>query len=203
MRLGNSFGNNKGKKYFIRGKHDVNNDIVYADKAERFNKWFAGHYYEIYRFMCDKNIMNEDAMNDTYVRMYEIILYSGLEVKDYKSYFIRSFYTNHINDSMKQNRYCELNPNFDRADMDTEHYLELEKKQKKLEDDIFGYIYNSYNIHEFELFKMYVTLKPAINYNSLADITNLKAHEIQRTISKIKKDLRRNKEFEKRRKEVM
>lgn len=104
---------------------------------------------------------------------------------------------------MRNNRYTQLLPNFDRSDTDVEYFVEQEAKQKKLESDIFGYIYNNYNIRDFELFKMYITLKPAVNYLSLSNITGLKAHNIQRTISKIKKDIRHNREFDKRCKEVL
>lgn len=203
MILGNSFGKNKGKKYFIRGKHDKNPDTLYAEKAEKFNTWFSQNYSKLVQALKDKYIFDDDTVNDTYIRVYENILFCGIKIECYKSYFFRSYYTNYVNDSIKNNRYTQLLPNFDRSDTDTEYFVDLEAKQKKLESDIFGYIYSNYDIRDFELFKMYITLKPAVNYLSLSNITGLKAHNIQRTISKIKKDIRRNREFDKRCREVL
>lgn len=202
MILGNSFGKNKGKKYFIRRKHNHNPDILHAEEAERFNEWFGRNYLALMQDLKSKYAYGEDAMNDTYIRMYESILYSGLEINDYKSYFFRSYYTNYVNDSMRNNRYTPLLPNFDKSDTDSEYFAEIEAKQQKLENDIFNYIYSNYDIRDFELFKMYITLKPAVNYISLADITGVKLHNVQRIIAKIKKDIRRNHDFSRRWRDV-
>lgn len=203
MILGNSFGKNKGKKYFIRGKHDQNPDVLYAEKAEAFNEWFSRNYNALAQALQNKYALSDDALNDTYIRMYESILYCGLDIKDYKSYFFRSYYTNYVNDSVKNSRYIQLLPNYDKSDTDSEYFMEMEMKQKRLESDIFAYIYENYDIRDFELFKMYISLKPAINYTSLAEITGLKSHNIQRTISKIKKDVRRHHDFARRHKEAV
>ena len=58
MILGNSFGKNKGKKYFIRGKHDQNPDILYAEKAETFNTWFGQNYNTLLQTLKDKYIFD-------------------------------------------------------------------------------------------------------------------------------------------------
>jgi len=203
MILGNSFGKNKGKKYFIKGKHDQNPDILYAEKAEEFNTWFGRNYTALVKLLKDKYMFDDDTVNDTYIKMYENILFCGIEIACYKSYFFRSYYTNYVNGSMKSNRYVSLLPGLEKPDTDTEYFMEIEAKQKKLESDIIDYIYSNYDIRDFELFKMYISLKPAVNYISLAGITGLKSHNIQRTISRIKKDIRKNREFDRRRKEVL
>lgn len=203
MILGNSFGKNRGKKYFVRNRDEQNADLLYAEKAEDFNRWFARSHNQLIPALRDKNIYNSDTFNDTYLRIYETILFQGLNVLDYKSYFIRSYYTNYINGSVRENRYCDLLPNFDVSDSDKEFYQELEAKQKLLEQDILNYVYLRYKLREFELFKMYVTLKPAVNYTTLSEITGVMAYTIQRIVSKIKKDIQDNQEFTKRRREVM
>ncbi|MFV0468490.1 MAG: hypothetical protein ACK5MK_06140, partial [Dysgonomonas sp.] len=63
-------------------------------------------------------------------------------------------------------------------------------------------VYANYDLREFELFKMYVSLKPAVNYDSLSEITQVKAYSIQRIVSKIKKDIQENQDFFRRWKEV-
>lgn len=193
MILGNSFGKNKGKKYLVRSKINGDTDALYADKTERFSIWFGENYDDIVRFLCSKQMYNEDAVNETYLRMYESILFTGLKIEDYKSYFMRSFYTNFINSSMRNSRYCTLAPTFDRSDAEDGYFAEMIVKQQQFEENIFNYVYARYDIHEFELFKMYISLKPAVNYYSLAQITGVKAHNIQRMISKIKKDIQENK----------
>ncbi|GAB6007473.1 hypothetical protein [Dysgonomonas reticulitermitis] len=202
MILGNSFGKNKGKKYFMRERDMDSVDCLYAEMAEDFNRWFDRDHKSVERQLIGKRVYDVDILNDTYLKIYDIVLFSGLKIKDYKSYFIRSYFTNCINGSMKENRYCELQPNFDRSDMDVEHLVELDRQQKQLEDDIFSYVYANYNLREFELFKMYVSLKPAVNYDSLAEITQVKAYSIQRIVSKIKKDIQENPGFFRRWKEV-
>lgn len=193
MILGNTFGKNKGKKYLVRSKIDAATDALYADRAEQFNEWFGQHYNEIVRFLRSKQMYNEDAVNETYLRMYECILYAGLEIEDYKSYFMRSFYTNFVNSSMHNNRYSTLTPNYDRSDAEDGSFAEMIMEQQRFEENILNYIYARYDIREFELFKMYISLKPAVNYYSLAEITGIKVHNIQRTISRIKKDVQKNK----------
>lgn len=202
MILGNSFGKNKGKKYFIRGKHDKKPDIMYAEEAEKFNTWFGQNYSSLIQSLQDKNIYYDDSVNDTYIRIYEGVLYCGIDIECYMSYFFRSYYTNYVNDCIKNNRYTQLLPNFDKSDNNDEYFIELETKQKELETDIFNYIFTNYDIREFELFKMYMTLKPAVNYASLSNITGLKEHRIQYTISKIKKDICCHHDFIKRYREV-
>lgn len=200
MILGNSNGKNKGKKY--RSSKEVV-DMVYALKAEDFNEWFSVSYNKLVAFLLNKNAFDNDTMTETYMKMYESILNTGLEIKDYKSYFFRAYYTNHINGKVKENRYCELLPNFDRQDSDTESLLDMYHRQKQLEDNVFGYIYENYELQEFEIFKMYVSLKPAVNYSTLSEMTGIKSHLIQRIVSKIKKDIRQNEAFVKQRQEAM
>lgn len=202
MILGNSFGKNKGKKYFIRERDMDSIDYLYAGLAEDFNQWFERGQQSVVSQLKGKRVYDPDTFNDTYLKIYDIILFSGLKVQDYKSYFIRSYFTNCINGSVKENRYCDLHPNYDVSDTDSSQLVELDQQQKKLEDDILSYVYANYDLREFELFKMYVSLKPAVNYDSLAAITHVKAYSIQRIVSKIKKDLQDNADFVRRWKEV-
>lgn len=197
MILGNSNGNNKGKKYLR--KNEI--DIVFAERADHFNNWFSKNYNALKNKLIEVGIFDEDIFNDTYYNVYEKILLSDLQINSYMGYLMRAYYTNHILIRSKEKRYCELV--FDREDTDSDYFSELEEKSKQLETDIFNYIYSKYNIRDFELFKMYMSLKPAVNYSTLAKITGLKSHNIQRIISKIKKDIRNNKEFAKRRKELL
>lgn len=202
MRLGNSKGNNTGKKYIMRDKLGKEPAPEGASKAFQFSNWFTKTYTSLACELKGKLIFDDDTLSETFLRIYENILYTAMDLQDYRSYFMRSYFTNYVQASMKNNRYCSLPIYYDRADNAT-YSMEMEMQQKKLEEDIFTYVYERYDVREFELFKMYVSLKPAVNYYILADITKLKAHQIQATVSKIKKDIRRNKVFVQRRKELM
>lgn len=192
-------GGNKGKKYIRKCKIDS----VYAARAEDFNLWFSQNIKEIEEYFTIRYMFDYDVFSDCFLAIYENILFSGIEIKNYASHF-RSSYYRRLGDSKEmQNRYCELLPNYDKSDIDNNFFDEIEVKAKELESDIFGYIYSKYDVRDFELFKMYMSLKPAVNYDTLAQITKLKAHNIQRTISKIKKDIRDNKDFANRRKEIL
>lgn len=204
MRLGNSNKQNTGKKYIIRGKNDTHYKESDLKKANSFNEWFGNNYHILRSKIQKHTILNEDAFNATYIRVYEAILYSGLIVNNgYEGYFFRAYFTNKMQSNINQSRYCELFPDYDIEEINYGYYLEIEDKQKQLETDIFNYIYKNYDIRDFELFKMYMSLKPAVNYSALAEITRLKEHTIQRAISKIKKDILSNNEFIKRRKELL
>jgi len=199
MRLGNSNGNNKGKKYLR--KEEI--DEVFAVKAEDFNKWMSSNYRSVVRFLKEKSIFDEDVFSDTYEKMYDKILYSDIEGSDYRSYLQRAYYTNYINSRVQGNRFAELLPVHEKDNMDTEYFVEMEIKQAKLEADIMSHIYSNYELREYEIFRMYVNLKPAVNYKTLADITGLKYHHVQTIVAKIKIDIQNNKEFAKRRRELL
>lgn len=193
--LGNSKRQNKGKKYIK--KDDI--DLVYAEEAEHFNNWFANKYNVIVEFIKNNDILDKDILHKTYCNVYDKILSSGIDGNDYMPYFRRAYFTNFINTQKKESRYCELLLNTDKEDNDITYFSEIEEKQKRLEQDIINYIYINYSLRDFELFKMYMNLKPAINYISLSKITGVMPYTIQRTISKIKKDISNNTEFLKRR----
>lgn len=190
---------NKGKTY--ARKADI--DAVFAEKAEEFNSWFKSNSKELVSYLTGKNYYDCDSFNEAYLKIYDLILFSGIEIGNYKAYYLRSYFTLLQDVKVYQNRFCELLPNADKADLETDYIYQLEAEIRCLENDIFQYIYSKYDLQDFELFKMYVSLKPAVNYVTLAKITGVKSHNIQRIISKIKKDIRSNKEFTKRRKELL
>lgn len=204
MKLGNSNGNNKGKRYFVRGRDDQNLDLVYAEKAELFTAWFAKNMMAAKVQLLNKGTYDDDTFNDTYLRMYEIVLYTGREIRDYASYFHRAYFTNLIQGSMSENKYCELYANYDvEEDENSDFFEEVDLKNRMLSDDIMTYVYDRYDIQEFEIFKMYMNLKPAINYHALAKMTNKKYHVIQRLISKIVQDVKENTHFVVRRRHLV
>lgn len=195
MILGNSRGNNTGKKYFLRVyKSKTKPTPENQQAAKEFTNWYGENYQSILTELIQKHIYDDDMVGETFFRIYDKILYSGLRILENRAYFMRAYYTNLIQESIDQKRYSTFSPYFD--DIDTEPYNpDLDLERQRLELDIFTYVYRHYRTQEFELFKMYMSLKPAINYETLSEITNLKRHRIQSIISRIKKDVCSNREF--------
>lgn len=203
MRLGNSKGNNTGKKYFKRGKHDQHEPIPeHIYKANEFNKWFSMNYQEIANFLKTKSIYNEDVFNTTFMRISEKLLFAGPIIKDYKAYFHRSYFTNYILEKEKEKRYIPLPLYENKNEVHHINPMEYENNCQQLEKDILEYVHNNYKSNEFEIFRVYTTSESKINYQQLSEISHTKTHSIQRIISKIIKDLRSNKEFINRYREI-
>lgn len=203
MKLGNSNGNNKGKRYFVRGRDDLDIDQVYAEEAERFAQWFAQNMGATRRQLVGKGCYDGEVLSETYLRIYEIILYTGRHIVDYASYFHRAYFTNSIQLASKENRYLDLFDNYDvEEDNDADYWEEVEAVNQSLNADIMDYVYHKYELHEFELFKMYVSLKPAITYQQLADMTNGKYSTVRKMIAGVIKDVKTNPSFACRRRQV-
>jgi len=198
MRLGNTAGKNKGKKYLkIKGNEEIT--AANQAKADHFKYWFGENYMKLRRELIQKDTFDEDILNETFLRIHDKILYGGLVIKDYKAYFHRAFFTNFmqvtINIAKRMLASIDGHDTIDDEDDDTELYMSKEK----LQDDILGYVFNRYPVRDFELFKMYISLKPAINYAELSKITAISQSRISETISKIRKDIQKDKSFCRRR----
>lgn len=202
MKLGNSGANNKGKKY-IKIKPGAVVTLENQNKADNFKKWFGSSYPRLQTELINKDTYDEDVLNDTFLRIYDKIQFGGLEIADYKAYFHRAFFTNfmQINIQSSQCNTVSLD-NYDKID-EVENDEELIKSKCKLENDIFDFVYSRYPIHEFELFKMYVRLKPAINYADLSAITSISQSRISEIISKIRRDICKQNNFSERRKSTL
>lgn len=198
MKLGNSGANNKGKKY-LKIKEGAVATPENEAKAERFALWFGQWYTRLQMELKRKDTYDEDMMNDTFIRIYDKIRFGGIDILDYKAYFHRAFFTNFMQRVISESQGSEVAlSGYDMAD-DTDTDEELIRYKLSLENDIFDYIYNKYPVHQFELFKMYVRLKPAINYTELAKITEVSVSTISDVISKIRRDVCRQHDFRERR----
>lgn len=202
MKLGNSGANNKGKKYIkIRPGAVATPENQY--KADLFKQWFGQMYQRIQTELINKDTYDQDTLNDTFLRIYDKIRFGGLEIKDYKAYFHRAFFTNFmqltINESQALTTPLENQDKIDESQDDSE----LIAYKMQLEQDIFDYVYQKYSVHEFELFKMYMSLKPAINYAQLSLITSISQSRISEIISKIRRDVCHHKDFKFRRKNTL
>lgn len=168
----------------------MNNNITH------FNNWFEQDYHNLQRKLKRKNCYNEDVFNETYLRMYEAINRNAT-VSNYQSYFIRSYYCNNIQHRIEGNKYCSLSidPEIHKKTNKETNLKDLETQNQALENEVMSFVYDNFELQEFELFKMYFNLKPAINYKTLSEITHIEEYKIGMIISKIKKRVRRNKKL--------
>lgn len=219
MILGNSLKQNKGKKYITKNtlkEVSLENQL----KADEFKEWFGSQYNILVAEQQRKQTLNEDILIDTFFKLYNKQQQSG-DIEDYKSYFSRAYFTNYFQNNIKEEKkkqnhiYLNLidkeyEDSFNTLDIipiedndDKERELEKLNKTDELLTETFQYITEKYTIQQFELFRMYMFLKPHISYKKLSDITNLSIKYISQTISTIKKDIQDNQELISKRKKLI
>lgn len=219
MILGNSLKQNTGKKYITKNTIKPitpENQL----KADEFKEWFGLNYNLLVEEQKRKQTLNEDILIDTFFKLYHKQQQQG-NIEDYKSYFCRAYFTNYFQNNIKEEKkkqnhiYLNLidkeyEDSFNTLDVipiedneDKERTIEIQNNTDKLLTETFQYITNKYSMQEFELFRMYMFLKPHISYKKLSDITNLSIKYISQTISTIKKDIQDNQELISKRKKLI
>lgn len=219
MILGNSLKQNTGKKYITKNtikEVSPENQL----KADEFKEWFGDQYNLLVAEQQRKQTLNEDILIDTFFKLYHKQQQQG-NIEDYKSYFSRAYFTNYFQNNIKEEKkkqnhiYLNLidkeyEDSFNTLDIipiedndDKEHELEKLNKTDELLNETFQYITEKYTIQQFELFRMYMFLKPHISYKKLSDITNLSIKFISQTISTIKRDIQDNQELISKRKKLI
>lgn len=219
MILGNSLKQNTGKKYITKNtikEVSPENQL----KADEFKEWFGDNYNLLIEEQKRKQTLNEDILIDTFFKLYHKQQQQG-NIEDYKSYFSRAYFTNYFQNNIKEEKkkqnhiYLNLidkeyEDSFNTLDIipiedneDKERELEKLNKTDKLLNETFQYITDKYSMQQFELFRMYMFLKPHISYKKLSDITNLSIKYISQTISTIKKDIQENQELISKRKRLI
>lgn len=219
MIFGNSKNNgNKRDVKYLTKREKENRPILYQDAADGFKLWFGDNYTNIIEECKQKNILNEDVINDAFIRLYELQQYKGCII-EYRSYFFRALYTNFFQHNMKKKRSNEMhnsinilskyendNSTFDSitsigdklidtTESDIEEYNEKQDTDKAKVDKLFQYVYNNFPLVEFEIFKIYFRCKPHFSYKKLSLATGLSISFIADTIKKIKQEIKQNKEF--------
>jgi hypothetical protein len=216
MILGNSLKQNKGKKYITK---NTTKEVTPENqlKADSFKEWFGDNYNLLVEEQRRKQTLNEDVLIDTFFKLYHKQQQQG-NIEDYKSYFCRAYFTNYFQNNIKEEKkkqnhiYLNLidkeyEDSFNTLDIipieDRERTIKMQTNTDKLLTDTFQYITDKYSMQQFELFRMYMFLKPHISYKKLSDITNLSIKFISQTISTIKKDIQDNQELISKRKKII
>jgi len=203
MKLGNSGGNNTGKKYLKRDSlnYDKLTGEDYA-RLDNFNTWYTDNIALLESEFREKNSYDEDIINDTYATICESILFSRLEIEDYKSYFSRAYFTNNIQSKIKERRY--LASEQQQLESSLNHVLanwENDTEKQALIDEIIEFVKKNHKPAHSDLFIQYISLEKR-NYEILSLQTGIKAHIIQRIISNIKVNIRANIKLTNKRKQI-
>lgn len=207
MILGNSLKQNTGKKYITKNttKPITPENLI---KADEFKDWFGDNYNLLVEEQRRKQTLNEDILIDTFFKLYHKQQQQG-NIEDYKSYFCRAYFTNYFQNNIKEEKkkqnhiYLNLIDKEYEDNDDKERELEILNKTDELLSETFQYITDKYSMQQFELFRMYMFLKPHTSYKKLSDITNLSIKYISQTISTIKKDIQDNQELISKRKKLI
>lgn len=203
MRLGNLAGQNRGKKYLkITGNETITPENQM--KANQFAKWFSKNYERLQRELVAKKTVDEDQMNDTYLRIYEKILYGGLEISDYKAYFHRAFFTNYIQHSIKRSEVERLFVSDEKAIElieDEEDEEEINLIKKKLFDEIVDFIKECYPSDIYDVFLAYLRIGDR-SYESVCIETGLSRDYVLNIINKVRNRVRNNRELMRKRKSM-
>lgn len=192
MKLANSNGANKGKKYIRLTGDEV---ITPEREAEvlKFTKWFNDNCEAVSKSITTKEKIDPEIFANTYITMYESIAFKKLNTKDYKAYFCRAYYTNKIGAKVKDQkhnaRHYDLDGTWNLVDnsLDDE---EMVKEAEKLNNDILDYVRDTYEPLEFSLFEIYIHAKPSMSYKKLSEITKVPYYRIADSLSTIIKDVR-------------
>lgn len=193
MKLGNTGGKNKGKKYLkITGRETITPQN--QAKANLFKEWFSKNYTRMQTEMIDKRTFDEDMFNETFLRIYEKILYGGLAIDNYKAYFHRAFFTNYVQESMKKLATERILVSDEYA-VDTldETLSAIEEQQQKLDlyHEVLKYVRERFDEPCYKLFVAYVELGNR-RYEVVADATDIPHKSAAKIIGKIKRSIRKN-----------
>lgn len=192
MRLANSNGGNKGKKYIrLTGDEEITPDRT--KEVLRFTKWFNDNCRDINDSIKTKEEIDPEVFADTYLSMYDAIAFKRLNTKDYKAYFCRAYYTNKIatqaRELKRDSRHYDLDSTWNIPDED-KYNEDTVKEAEQLNNDILGYVRISYAPIEYSLFEIYVHAKPAMSYKELSKLTKIPYYRIAASLSAILKDVR-------------
>jgi len=203
MRLGNLAGQNRGKKYLkLTGNETITPEN--QTKANNFAKWFSKNYEMLQRELVAKKTVDEDQMNDTYLRIYDKILYGGLEISDYKAYFHRAFFTNYVQHSIKRSEIERMFVDDDKAVElmdDEEDQEEIDRQKKILFDEIVDFIKECYTSEIYDVFLTYLRIGDR-SYEPVCLEMGLSRDYVLNIINKVRNRIRNNKELLRKRKSM-
>lgn len=196
MRLGNSGGKNKGKKYLkITGYEIITPDN--RAKSDRFKEWFGKNYLLLQRELVQKGTPDEDTMNETFLRIYDKILFGGLEIADYKAYFHRAFFTNYTQNRMRHSKILQIHVSDEYATELPDEAIEaaeIEKEKRELCDSVLSFVKEKFDTPTYDLFITYLNTGQK-NYQDVVEQTLIPYEHVAQVIGGIKRKIKNNHTF--------
>ncbi len=189
MTLGNTNGNNQGKKYLkIKGDEVIteNNQIEY----DHYSYWFTTNYSKIISKVSITTSFSSDVLNETFMNIGNKILYGGLKISDYQSYFSRAYFTNHIQAESKVNNQVSLSVVYDKCDTGNDRLKDV----LEMIDVVMAYVEHKYTDSQYIIFHTYFTqFGDKTTFRTLSKDLNVSTFTIHKTIKLILSDIRSNK----------
>jgi len=187
-RNGNS---NKGKKYVkLRGGEVATPEN--EARARGFLDWYGAHSETIRKRLIYDHLYDDEIATDTMLGVYDCIAFKGLEVRDYKFYFLRAYHTNYL---AAQKRKSAPPVSMDDTDMLVApdfDYDTYEQTVDTLKTEITDYVRNNYDPAACSLFEIYIALYPEMSYKNLAKMLGYPATRVWPIIGQIRKDVLRH-----------
>lgn len=203
--LGNSKGGNKGKKYFIR--KNATEDMITVESqtsANNFVSWFVNVCLSIQREIKQKTNgkIDEDIFNDTYLKMHEIILYTNLQIKDHRGYFMRAYYTNITQKAILETRCVAFDMTMIETPPSEANIIAFEQEYKEVVNKVFNEARQFLSYSEYDIFHGFIKWKEKQegkaggSIEDYSRIVKVKPCVIQRVFSKGRKHLSANKHLQ-------
>ena len=192
MRLGNSNGQNTGKRYIkLTGNERIAPERELA--VGLFSQWMERNYVKLRRSIVGKGVYDDDVFSDTCQNMYDAIAFKQLDIKCYGSYFNRSYFTNKMLDASRETKrgkvHYDVTAAWNVPDQKFGYSISV-SDVRRLNHDIFEYVNTSYSPTESSLFEIYVQARSALSYKELSKITRMPYYSVATTLSGIFRDVR-------------
>lgn len=192
MKLGNTGGRNKGKRY-VKLTGDETLTPEREEAVRLFAGWFNDNCENIKKRLIDKNAFDADVFADTYLKVYDAIAFKRLNPNNYSGYFNRAYITNKFSHDCRESERLAKHYDINRAWNIPDEYPGIDDtviEIKGLTESILGYVSISYPPRDVSLFEIYIQAKPAMSYKELSRLTKVPYYIIAGSISAILKDIK-------------
>lgn len=185
MKLGNSGGKNKGKKYLkITGNETITTENQL--KANVFKEWFGQNYQLLKTELISKGTADEDVLNDTFFRLHDKILYGGLVIIDYKSYFHRAYFTNFMQSKINNQKDKEKSVLLDDV-LELVDPIETTNLSDTTVSKFMKFAQTKYSFEQCLLLALYLKLG---SDKAVSIFTNMPYHKVTTKLTQYRKELR-------------
>lgn len=197
---GNSGGKNRGKKYVKLKGGEVATPKNEAN-ANDFMAWYSRAVDELRKSLYE-DCRDDDLMTETALHIYDCIALKGLNVDNYRGYYLRAYHTARMAQRKKNARMGRRMVSLDESrpgtnkretagegtNVDSDR-KDWEVEREKLETEIREYVQTKYDDTAVSLFEIYTALYPNISYKRLAVLLGWPIHRIWPVIGAIRKDV--------------